>query len=251
MGIVTNILKSIYRTKNLNLEVRPFRNAALAAHSEIIRPYSNYAPWKIDKEFASTFETIKGHTLVDMYRNYELWDLVGQVASQIEGDVLEVGVWRGGTAGVMAKKLSKVASQKKIYLADTFTGVVKAGDEDSQYSGGEHADTSEQTVVDLLSKNLELKNFEILKGIFPEDTADRVNPPKLCFCHVDVDVYQSTKDIVEWIWPRLSVGGMIVYDDFGWIDTDGVIKFVNEEKAKPDRLITYNLNGHAVEIKLK
>jgi O-methyltransferase len=251
MGLVTNVLKKIYRTKKLNLEVRPFRNERLAENSEIIRPYSNYAPWKIDKDFIKVFEKIKGHTLVDIYRNYELWDLVSQIPNQIEGDLLEVGVWRGGTAGVMASKLNAVAPGKKIFLADTFTGVVKATDADSQYNGGEHADTSEQTVKDLLSRDLGLNNFELLKGIFPEDTGSRISDRKFCLCHVDVDVYLSTKDIVEWIWPRLAVGGMIIYDDFGYIDTDGIIKFVNEEKMKPDRVITYNLNGHAVEIKLR
>jgi len=251
MGLVTSFLKEIYKSKKLHLEVRPFRNHKLADNSEIIRPYSNYAPWKVDREFAAVFEKVKGHTLVDIYRNYELWDLVGQIAPQIEGDVLEVGVWRGGTAGVMAHKLNQVAKDKKIFLADTFTGVVKATDADSQYDGGEHADTSEQTVKDLLGQTLQLSNFEILTGIFPEDTGSLIETRKFSICHVDVDVYLSTKDIVEWIWPRLSVGGMIIYDDFGYIDTDGIIKFVNEEKAKPDRVVTYNLNGHAVEIKLR
>lgn len=251
MGFVTSILKKIYQTKNLQLEVRPFRNQKMADNSEIIRPYSNYAPWKEDKDFAAIYEIIKGYTLVDHYRNYELWDLVGQICPQIEGDVLEVGVWRGGTAGTMGKKLQKVAPSKKIFLADTFTGVVKATEADSQYEGGEHADTSLELVQDLMKNKLKLDNFEILKGIFPDESAHSISNHTFSVCHVDVDVYLSTKEIVEWIWPRLSVGGVIVYDDFGYIDTDGIIKFIKEEKLKPDRWITYNLNGHAVEVKLR
>ncbi len=251
MGFITSILKKVYQAKNLQLEVRPFRNAKMADNSEIIRPYSNYAPWKEDKDFEAVYNIIRNYTLVDHYRNYELWDLVSQVAPQVEGDILEVGVWRGGTAGTMGKMLQKVSPDKKIYLADTFSGVVKATDADSQYTGGEHADTSLELVQDLMHNKLGLNNFEILQGIFPDDTGHRIADKKFCLCHADVDVYLSTREIVDWIWPRLSVGGVIVYDDFGYIDTDGIIKFIKEEKQKPDRLITYNLNGHAVEIKLR
>jgi len=251
MGIVTNSLRKIYRLKNLNLEIRPFRNSGSSKFSEILLPNCNYAPWKKDDHFLRIYNIIRNYTLVDIYRNYELWDIVGQLATSIEGNLIEIGVWRGGTAGVMASKLKEVNSDKKIYLADTFTGVVKASESDTKYVGGEHSDTSEKIVDNLLSNTLGLRNFEILKGIFPEDSSHLIEDQKFCFCHIDVDVYLSCKDIMEWIWPKLSIGGVVVYDDYGFTDTDGVIKFVEEEKLKKDRLITYNLNGHAVMIKLK
>jgi O-methyltransferase len=63
-------------------------------------------------------------------------------------------------------------------------------------------------------------------------------------------VYLSARDIVEWVWPRLSIGGIIVFDDYGFIGCDGVTKFLNEEKHKKDRLFMHNLNGHGILIKL-
>jgi O-methyltransferase len=54
---------------------------------------------------------------------------------------------------------------------------------------------------------------------------------------------------VEWVWPRLVAGGMIVYDDYGFRGCEGVTQFVNEQRSKPDRLIFHNLNGHAIAIK--
>src|SRR5579863_1014998 len=66
----------------------PIKSKALA-HSTII-PFATYSPWMDDKSFMATYEIIKPCTLVDIYRCYELWNLVAQLAP-IEGDVLEVG----------------------------------------------------------------------------------------------------------------------------------------------------------------
>ena len=98
---------------------------------------------------------------------------------------------------------------------------------------------------------MELDNVKLLPGIFPDETSRMITAKEFRLCHIDVDVYQSAKDAVEWLWPKLVVGGLIIFDDYGWEGCDGVTKFVNEEKGKQDRLIFYNLNGHAIMIKLK
>ena len=49
--------------------------------------------------------------------------------------------------------------------------------------------------------------------------------------------------------PRLVSGGIVVFDDYGSPVCDGLTKFANQEMAKPDRLMVYNLNGHGVFIK--
>jgi O-methyltransferase len=48
------------------------------------------------------------------------------------------------------------------------------------------------------------------------------------FCHIDVDVYQSAKDIVTWLWPRLAIGGIIVFDDYGFPYSQGITTLVDE-----------------------
>src|SRR4051794_33377208 len=103
----------------------------------IVLPNATYSPWVSDSEFLGYYEQVRGHTLVDIYRCYELWQIGAQLA-KIEGDVLEVGVWRGGTGCLLGASIQSTG--KRIYLADTFSGVVKAGARDTQYSGGEHAD---------------------------------------------------------------------------------------------------------------
>jgi O-methyltransferase len=55
---------------------------------------------------------------------------------------------------------------------------------------------------------------------------------------------------VEWLWPRLVKGGIIVYDDYGFRGCEGIARFVDEQRRCPDRAIIHNLNGHGIAIKL-
>ncbi len=172
------------------------------SHHRVL-PHATYSPWLLDEGFQAVYQRIKSHTLVDIYRCYELWTL-GQQMNHVPGNFLEVGVWRGGTGALLATSV-KENTEKHVYLADTFQGVVKASDDDTVYVGGEHADTSYTLVSDLL-KGLGLSNFTLLEGMFPEQTADDFKG-KLALLHCDVDVYSSAKDVVEWGIPLLSGGG--------------------------------------------
>lgn len=166
-----------------------------------------------------------------------------------KGALIEVGVWRGGTGALIAKRADSLGIRDTVYLCDTFAGVVKAGNNDSSYLGGEHADTSLETVREVLD-TLSVKNTEILTGIFPDETGSLVSENEFRFCHIDVDVYQSAKDVLLWVWPRLSIGGIVVFDDYGFRGCDGIARLVNEERQKNDRVFIHNLNGHAVLIKI-
>lgn len=216
-------------------------------HYETIVPLASYAPWLADDAFNKTYDAIKNHTLVDKYRCYELWQLVSETAG-LQGALIEIGVWKGGTGALITQKAKLMGIGDPVYLCDTFSGVVKAGTNDSTYRGGEHADTSEETARTLLAR-LNLENARILKGIFPDDTGRRVTESKFRFCHVDVDVYQSARDVVEWLWPKLVVGGIVVFDDYGFKGCDGVTRFVEEERNSIGKLLIYNLNGHAIMVK--
>jgi len=215
----------------------------------VIYPVATYSPWLADQEFQNAYRIARPQTLVDLYRCYDLWQLVREAGKLPLGDILEVGVWRGGTGCLMGLRAKLSGIPATLWLCDTFQGVVKAGASDRQYSGGEHADTSQDLVVSLANK-LEVTNIKILTGIFPEDIGHTISDLTFRMCHIDVDVYESGREILNWVWPRLLPGGIVVFDDYGFLSTGGITRLVNEERQKQDRVMTHNLNGHAVFVKL-
>ncbi|MGO9909075.1 MAG: class I SAM-dependent methyltransferase [Solirubrobacteraceae bacterium] len=91
--------------------------------------------------------------------------------------------------------------------------------------------------------------MQLLPGIFPDETGEQLADRTFRFVHVDVDVYQSASDVFEWAWPRLSHGGVAVFDDYGFPACPGVTQFVDEQRGRPDRLVLHNLNGHGIVVK--
>jgi O-methyltransferase len=203
---------------------------------------------------------VRTHTLVDTYRCYTLWTLARQAARrglELAGDaeppsILEVGVWQGGTSAVLAAAVSKetkaageAAAVGRLVLADTFTGVVKAGSHDPYYKGGEHANTSEELVRGVVAPYFS-GEIEVLSGVFPEDTGDRISSDRFSLVHIDVDVYQSARDAYEWALPRTVPGGAIVFDDYAFYGCEGVTHFVNEIFYEAGHTVVHSLSGQAI-----
>jgi O-methyltransferase len=222
-----------------------FVSSHLNRHYAFVVPTATYAPWLDDKNFSGIYSRVQPNTMVDIYRCYELWQLAKECSKLRYGSILEVGVWRGGTGCLIASAVPDVP----VYLCDTFAGVPKGkiSSADATYSGGEHADTSEE-IAHALIASLKLAHIHILKGVFPEETGHLCTGP-LRFVHVDVDVYQSGKDVLNWAWPRLISGGIIVFDDYGFESCSGITKLVEEQRVNTDRTVIHNLNGHGIVIK--
>jgi O-methyltransferase len=219
------------------------------SHELVVPMNSTYAPWHDDRDFREVYDGVKGSTFVDQYKCYELWEQLGQLAA-IPGDVLEVGVWRGGTSMVMGRRLAALDPDARMFLADTFQGVAKAGAQDPWYKGGEHSDTSAE-LVQALADRLGV-TVELLVGMFPEDTAARIEDRTFRLVHIDVDVYDSARGTLEWAWPRLSVGGVVVFDDYGSFECEGVATLGRQLFALDMEIgrLVHNLNGHLLLFKL-
>lgn len=224
------------------------REAVLSGAHEMAFPVSTYAPWRSDEDFQATYERVRRNTLVDVWRCHELWLLLAELAD-VPGDVIEVGVWRGGTGALMAERSRGLGLGADVYLCDTWKGVVKTSAVDTYYRDGKHDDTSRQ-IVERLVADLGLEDVSLLEGIFPDDTAHLVgDDATFRLAHIDVDVYESAKDVLDWVWPRLSPRGVVVFDDYGCAATPGVTKLVDAQRMQPDRLVVHNVNGHGLVIK--
>lgn len=209
-----------------------------------IHSYPYDSPWITDIAFSLLYNKIRQNTLVDRPRCYSLYLLANQVQG-VAGDFLEVGTWRGGTAGLLAR----CAPDRTLYVADTFEGVVKSS-EWEHYEDRAHDDTSVNIVEKLLRETLATDNFKILHGIFPEQTGCDLPDRPLALVYLDLDVYRSTKDAFNYIWPRVAPGGVVVFDDYGMVSAcEGISRFVDEVRTDSDKLFIQNLNGQACIVK--
>lgn len=210
-----------------------------------------HEPWEGDTPFHSAYNRIcnpEPYTVVDIIRCWELWDIVTQL-EPLAGALLEVGCWKGGTGAIIACAAREAGINETVYLCDTFTGTVKGSDVDGIYAVDGQFGGITSRYVRRLVRRFKLSNVKILEGIFPDQTKQYVKETLFRFCHIDVDTYQSAKDVFNYVWPKLSIGGVIVYDDYGYLVTPGISKHVNEVRYGYDRLSLYNLNEHAIIIK--
>jgi O-methyltransferase len=229
------------------LGVTRLRGKDPAIQHQLIVPHATYSPWWTDQAFMQIYAAIKTATFVDIYRLYELWRLVDQV-KDLDGDIVEVGVWRGGSGCLIATRAEQLCPGATVYLCDTFEGVVKAGVRDNEYVGGEHKDTSVDRVRGL-ARQLNLDNVTVLEGVFPDETGEHIGSTQIRLGHIDVDVYDSAQESFAWIWERLVSGGVVVFDDYGFYSCEGVTRFVNEVAQRSDLLFFHNVNGHGVIVK--
>jgi hypothetical protein len=120
------------------------------------------------------------------------------------GDIVEVGVYRGGSASVLAE----VSRSKgcRLHLFDTFLGMPFAGADD-KHQVGDFGDTSLRAVSELVPDAL------IYPGVFPSTLPATWTEPFLAFVHCDVDQYESTRSVIEHLWPMLVPGGVMWFDD--------------------------------------
>jgi len=203
-------------------------------------PMQDY--WMLDPELRDIYTRIASNTVVDRERVMMLRQFALNTA-QIPGDAAEAGVYRGGTARLIAETFRN--SGKKILLFDTFAGMPEVSATRDTHTAGDFGDTSLEQVKSFLA---DLADIEFYQGLFPE-TAAPVSNRTFCFVHVDVDLYQSTLDCCQFFYPRLSRGGVIIFDDYGYLSCKGAKEAADAFFAdKPETPILL-LTGQAFVIK--
>jgi len=208
-----------------------------------IKPDLPLSFWDSDKKFNSLYNKISKNTLVDKNRCHILYQLAHQVFG-ISGDVAEVGVYKGGTARLLAEIFD---SKKTLHLFDTFSGIPQSDAPlTDHHKKGDFGDVSFDEVKNFLSN---CKNVHFYKGIFPT-TANSTVDRFFSFVHVDVDVYKSAIDCCNFFYDKMKQGGIIIFDDYGWQSCPGVKKAVDEFFLDKLEYPCYLPTGQSVVIKI-
>ena len=151
----------------------------------------------------------------------------------VPGAVIQVGVWRGG----LAAHLLNLFPDRRIYLADTFTGIPYHEPCDGDYHNvGDFGDVDFNQIQALFAP---FPNVALLKGIFPpDDTA--IKAIKYAVVHLDVDVYRSYKECLEFLYPRTVKGGLIMIDDYKVASAPGCSLALDEFLVdKPEKMTLF------------
>lgn len=174
-----------------------------------------------DNEFEDAFLRVKPFSLLDKDRLFMLWQFVKQ-AKVFPGAMAQVGVFRGGSAKLIT--LAKGENTEPMYLFDTFEGMPEVDPSIDLHKKGDFKNTSLEDVQKLFSTE---KNIIFCKGFFPE-TTDKVFSDKFSFVYIDVDIYKSVLDSLNFFYPKLVQGGFMMFDDYLGKNTPGVKKALDE-----------------------
>ena len=156
------------------------------------------------------------------------WEIYQQ---KIPGSVAEVGVYQGD----FARLINLFFPDRKLYLFDTFEGFPEEHakiDRDKLFSSADQ-DWKDTSIELVMSKMIFKENVIIRKGIFPETAKDIQEP--FCFVSIDADLYQPTKDALEFFYPKLSRGGISLF----MISTILDIKVLELQLLNFARVITF------------
>jgi O-methyltransferase len=166
---------------------------------------------------------VTAETMIGMQRLTSLQHCVEKVlAEDVPGDLVECGVWRGGACILMRAVLAAYGDEKRcVWLADSFAGVPSpdvenySADENVRLDLGAHVlAVSESTVkANFMRYGLLDDRVRFLPGWF-KDTLPSVPIDRISLLRLDGDLYESTIQALDALYPRLSVGGYCVIDDY-------------------------------------
>ena len=223
-----------------------FRRGVQRLGFDVVR--YNELPRDIDPEIASIVEDVREYTMTSIKRVAALCEAVKYIVdNRIEGDIVECGVWRGGSMMAVAKTLRWLGDNSRtLRLFDTFEGMTPPTDNDVEFDG-----QAARTLLAMSDKNeaesvwcyaplegvkavLAETGYDPEKLVFVkgrvEDTLPDSAPERIALLRLDTDWYESTRHELEHLYPQLVPGGVLIIDDYGhW---QGARKAVDEYIAK-------------------
>jgi O-methyltransferase len=201
----------------------------------------------MEPEFRDIAADCMNYTVTSIERMYSLYKAVEYIVrSEIPGDLVECGVWKGGSCMLMARALEKFGdTSRKIYMYDTFTGMAEPSEDDVAIDGSRaHAiwqaaseedrnrwcfSSLEEVRSNVLSTGYPAGNLVFVPGLV-EETIPGTAPSKISVLRLDTDWYESTLHELVHLYPLLVNGGVVIADDYGY--WEGCRKAVDEYIAE-------------------
>jgi O-methyltransferase len=140
----------------------------------------------------------------------------------VEGDFVECGVFKGDMAWVVSKNVDFASKGKYFYLYDTFDGFSeKYSSQEDFPDNPRFFDFVNKCYKDpaiypyVCSRFNDRQDVNVIKGVVPDILLERM-PEKIAFMHIDLNSAAAEIGALEILFPRMSKGAVLVFDDYGW-----------------------------------
>ena len=160
----------------------------------------------------------------DLPRLYSLILNVKQtLLDGVQGDLAELGVFRGNSAAVLAHYAR--AHGRTVYLFDTYQGF---DERDLKGTDTSRPPRFEDTSLDLVQESVGVDSVRYVKGYFPNSIPSDLLDGRFSVVHLDCDLYEPMKAGLEFFFPRLSPGGLMIFHDYSGGYWEGAKRAVDE-----------------------
>lgn len=227
-------VRTLYRTFVLKEDVEYTRFVLADKIASLAYPkytFSEYGRvWMDDRDFLDYYHRFVGTNLHSADRKFFLRSLLNLVEG-LPGDTAECGAYLGASSWLICERFRE--TEKTHFVFDSFEGLSAPTAVDGTYwtTGDLYANEG------ILRERLASYRVQVYKGWIP-DRFPEVCDRRFCFVHVDVDLYQPTHDSLEFFYPRMVPGGIILCDDYGFVTCPGAKRAFDEFLAdKPEKIV--------------
>jgi hypothetical protein len=233
-------LEVIYKHGNNERDAAPIYDRVLKA---LVAPYHRSLFWgdrlltldksagfKNDPNFAEAMKAVSSSTGENQYDapdkiSWRIHTLVwaGLCALKVPGNFVECGVFRGDMSWVLTEMVDLRSAGKRLYLYDTFFGF------DGRYSTEDDFPEAPQVfrriddeykepqIYEFVVKRFAKKPYvKVIRGVVPDVLLEGA-PDKIAMMHIDMNSPAAERSALEVLFDRISHGGVIIFDDYGWI----------------------------------
>jgi len=185
----------------------------------------------VDAETLEIVAAVKPYTMTGKDKLIALITAVRHIArTGLEGDLVECGVWRGGSMHAVARTLlAEGISDRELHLFDTYSGMTEPTEKDLRTDGRSAAEmlaasektkwvwavaSREDVEEGLKTLDYPYERFHLVEGPV-EETIPEHAPERIALLRLDTDWYESTKHELDHLYDRLVPGGVLIIDDYG------------------------------------
>ncbi len=217
-------LRKLIELRNLNLDDYYLLPKARIAYASDLLYTEHNADFMKEPKFAESYQLCK-EIGGDLLKDYDIqWRIhvlcwAASQAKHLEGDYVDCGVHTGFCPRAVIHYVDFDRLSKIYYLLDTFSGM------DERYSSAYEMDRNRKLGYDKkaglyeqVQKTFSTFNVKIIKGAVP-DTLPLVDAEKVCFLSIDMNCVVPEVAALEFFWPKLVSGGLVILDDYGYLRT--------------------------------